>query len=165
MKKFICLIVICLVLSSCSAPPSPLSYQTGIVRATFDVTLGGEDFTLSLDPSGRTIDVVSPEALGGARLVKGTAKFSLVTDGEETGLPYELLALSDPLFEMFSLDETNVENSNKLGECKIKTENGEYTVELSGDGAPERISFEGARSFAATNIRLEYEKIPGQPSD
>ena len=156
MKKLICLILVCLVLSSCAAPPSPLSYQTGIVRATFVVILGGEDFTLSLDPSGRTIDVVSPEGLRGARLVKGTAKFSLVTDGEETELPYELLALSDPLFEMFSLSETNVENNNKLGECKIKTENGEYTVVLSSDGCPSSISFEGARSFEATNIALEY---------
>ena len=158
MKKFICLILVCLVLYSCAAPSAPLSYQTGIVRATFDVTLGGEDFTLSLDPSGRTIDVVSPEALHGARFVKGTAKLSLVIDGEETELPYELLALSDPLFEMFSLNETNVENNNKLGECKIKTENGTYTVELSQDGVPLRISFEGARDFTATDISLEYGK-------
>lgn len=158
MKKLICLILVCLVLSSCAAPSSPLSYQTGIVRATFDVTLGGEEFTLSLDPRGRTIEVVSPGSLCGVRLVKDTAKLSLVADGEEMQLPYELLALSDPLFEMFSLSETNVENNNKLGECKIKTENGTFTVELSQDAAPLRISFEGARDFTATDISLEYGK-------
>ena len=157
MKKLFCFItVLCFVLCSCAAPAPPLSYQNGLVRATFDVTLGGEEFTLCAVPSENAVEVVRPECLSGVRLVRKTAKFSLIADGEEMELPSELLVLSEPLFEMFSLSEANVENADKLGERKIKTGNGVFTVELSENGAPDSISFEGARNFTARNISLEH---------
>ena len=157
MKKTVCLIlVLCAALFSCAAPTPPLSYQNGLVRATFDVTLCGEEFTLCAIPCENSVEVVSPECLRGTRLVRGTAKYSLVSEGVETLLPDELLAFSAPLFELFSLSETSVEYDDKLGECRIKTDLGEYSVELSQDGAPDRISFEGARSFTARNISVEY---------
>ena len=156
MKKTFCFIMICLFLTSCAAPAAPLSYQKGLVRATFDVTLGGEEFTLCAIPAEGAVEVVRPDCIRGVRLVRDTAKYSLVSDGVETELPYELLALSSPLFEMFSLSEANVENQSKLGECRIKTENGTYTVVLSDNGAPDSISFAGAADFTATAIALEY---------
>ena len=156
MKKLFCLILVCFVFSSCAAPPPPLAYQRGLALAVFDVTLGGEKFTLALHPADGAIEVVSPECIAGVKIVRKTAGFSLVADGEEMELPYELLALSDPLFDLFSLSEANVEYDKKLDKCIIKTENGEYTVALSPDGCPSSISFEGARDFTATNIALKY---------
>ncbi len=149
-------VLLCLVLSSCAAPTPPLAYQEGLLCATFDVSLGGEDFTLKTIPSENALEVVSPECLSGVRLVRGTAKYTLVADGEEFDLPLDLLTLSEGLFDMFSLSAANVENNSIKDKCIIKTDIGVFTVELSENGTPSRISFDGARDFTAENIRIEY---------
>jgi|GEM_PF-2142845 len=168
MKKIACFIIAVLTslaAASCADAPSPLSYQGGAVSVRCTVSFGDEEFGIVLFPSEGKIEVTSPDEIAGASLLRQDGKFFLDPGDGAIELPAELLPLSDPLFDSFSLPGQSAARSTSGDDeqvLRIPAQEGEYTVKLSADGAPGEISYKGARDFTLRDIEIIYENSNGE---